>query len=89
MPRCSQKYQAAAPVAVNRSGVVGCRLIEVGGVLTAVLLLIPWTAWLGWAASVLLGVGPFIAYVASRSVGVPGDRGDVGRLGQLPRWGSS
>jgi hypothetical protein len=31
-----------------------------------------------------------IGYVASRSVGVPGDHGDVvGRLGQLPRPGSS
>ena len=59
----------------------GYRLIEAGGVLTAVLLLIPWSAWLGWAASVLLGVGPFIGYVASRSVGVPGDHGDVGNWG--------
>ena len=59
----------------------GYRLIEVGGVLTAVLLLIPWSAWLGWAASVLLGVGPFIGYVASRSIGVPGDHGDVGDWG--------
>jgi hypothetical protein len=30
---------------------------------------------------VLLGVGPFIGYVASRSVGVPGDSGDVGNWG--------
>jgi len=59
----------------------GYRLIEVGGVLTAVLLLIPWTAWLGWAASLLLGVGPFIGYVASRSIGVPGVHGDVGDWG--------
>jgi hypothetical protein len=29
----------------------------------------------------LLGVGPFIGYVASRSVGVPGDHGDVGNWG--------
>lgn len=57
------------------------RLIEVGAVLTAVMLLIPWTAWLGWAAALLLGAGPFIAYVASRSVGLPGDHGDVGNWG--------
>jgi hypothetical protein len=50
-------------------------------VLTAVLLLIPWTAWLGWAASLLLGLGPLIGYVASRSIGVPGDHGDVGDWG--------
>ena len=41
----------------------GYRLIEVGGVLTALVLLLPWPAWLGragagWAAGVLLGAGP-------------------------------
>jgi hypothetical protein len=57
------------------------RLIEVGGVLTAVTLLLPWSAWLGWAAALLLGAGPFIAYALSRSVGLPGDSGDVGNWG--------
>jgi hypothetical protein len=75
------------------------RLIEVGGVLTALALLIPWrtllsrsatlspsrlmaaSAGLGWAAGVLLGLGPFVAYLASRSVGLPGDPGDVGNWG--------
>jgi len=62
------------------------RLIEVGGVLTALALLVPrparlGPAGLGWAAAVLLGVGPFLAYVASRTVGVPGDPGDVGNWG--------
>jgi hypothetical protein len=64
----------------------GYRLIEVGGVLTALALLVPRPArlgptWLGWAAGVLLGVGPFLAYVASRTVGVPGDPSDVGNWG--------
>jgi hypothetical protein len=64
----------------------GYRLIEVGGVLTALVLLLPSPtrlvpAWAGWAAGVLLGTGPFIAYVLSRSVGVPGDPGDVGNWG--------
>jgi hypothetical protein len=64
----------------------GYRLIEVGGVLVALVLLIPrpaWLgpAWLGWAAGALLGAGPFIAYVASRTVGLPGDPGDVGNWG--------
>jgi hypothetical protein len=62
------------------------RLIEVGGVLTAlVLLLTPLLglvpAWGGWAAGVLLGAMPFVAYVLSRTVGVPGDPGDVGNWG--------
>ena len=59
------------------------RLIEVGGVLTALALLLPRPvpAWAGWAAGVLLGTGPFIAYVLSRSVGLPGDSGDVGNWG--------
>jgi hypothetical protein len=57
------------------------RLIEVGGVLTMITLLLPWSAWLGWAASGLLGAGPFIGYVTSRSIGVPGDPGDVGNWG--------
>jgi hypothetical protein len=64
----------------------GYRLIEVGGVLTALALLLPRPAWLGpawlrWAAAVLLGAGPFLGYVASRTVGLPGDPGDVGNWG--------
>jgi hypothetical protein len=57
------------------------RAIEVGGVLTALVLLLPWSAWLGWAAAVLLGTGPFLGYIASRSVGVPGDHVDIGNWG--------
>lgn len=69
----------------------GYRLIEVGGLLTALALVLPrpawlrlgWlrSAWLGWAAAVLLGTGPFLAYIASRTVGVPGDPSDVGNWG--------
>jgi hypothetical protein len=59
----------------------GYRLIEVGAVATALAMLARRPAWLGWAAGVLLGVGPFIGYVASRTVGVPGDPGDVGNWG--------
>jgi hypothetical protein len=59
------------------------RLVEVGGVLTALTLLLPLSArlgrpWLGWAAGVLLGAGPFVAYVTSRTIGLPGDSGDIG-----------
>jgi hypothetical protein len=79
----------------------GYRLIEIGGIVTALILLLPGgarpgpvrigpvslgPAWfgpasLGWAAGVLLGAGPFAGYIASRTVGVPGDPGDVGNWG--------
>jgi len=59
----------------------GYRLIEVGGVLTAVAVLLARPSWLGWAAGPLLGAGPFVAYIASRTVGVPGDPHDVGNWG--------
>ncbi len=54
--------------------------------LTALILLLPrpaWfgPAWLGWAAGALLGAAPFLGYVASRTVGVPGDPGDIGNWG--------
>jgi hypothetical protein len=62
------------------------RLIEVGGVLTALTLLMTGPTrlgrpWFGWAAGVLLGAGPFLAYVTSRTVGLPGDSGDIGNWG--------
>ena len=64
----------------------GYRLIEAGAVLTALVLLLPrpaWLgpAWLGWAAAALLGAAPFLSYIASRTVGVPGDTTDVGNWG--------
>jgi hypothetical protein len=61
------------------------RLIEVGGVLVAASLVWPRFARLGWFAAVLLGVGPFVGYIASRTVGVPGDPADVGNWGGLGR----
>ena len=57
------------------------RLIEIGAVLTASAVLVSRPAWFGWAAGVLLGTGPFLGYVASRSVGVPGDHADIGNWG--------
>lgn len=54
------------------------RLIEVGGVATAIALLLPKPARLGWLAGLLLGVGPFVGFIASRTVGVPGDAADIG-----------
>jgi hypothetical protein len=57
------------------------RLIEVGGVATAIALMLPRPARLGWVAGLLLGVGPFVGFMASRTVGVPGDAADVGNWG--------
>jgi hypothetical protein len=61
----------------------GFRLVEIGGVLTALVILArpARLAWLGWATGVLLGAGPFIGYIATRTVGVPGDPHDVGNWG--------
>jgi hypothetical protein len=63
------------------------RLIEIGAVLTAIILLLPWSGRLGWAAGVLVGLGPFLGYLATRSVGLPGDPGDVGDCVLGPRRG--
>jgi hypothetical protein len=64
----------------------GYRIIEVGGALTALALLMPLRvrfapAWAAWGAAALLGIGPFVAYIVSRTVGLPGDPGDVGNWG--------
>jgi hypothetical protein len=64
----------------------GYRLIEVGAVAIAALLLLPRSVglirdWMGWAAGAALGAGPLIGYVLSRTVGLPGDPGDVGNWG--------
>lgn len=57
------------------------RLIEVGGLLTALALLWPRSSRVGWGAGMLLGVAPLLGYLASRTVGVPGDSGDIGNWG--------
>jgi hypothetical protein len=57
------------------------RLIEVGGVATAIALTLPRPTRLGWMAGLLVGVGPFLGFMASRTIGVPGDAADVGNWG--------
>jgi hypothetical protein len=59
----------------------GYRLIEVGGLATAlvVALLGHWRP--AWAAAVLLGAGPMLGYLASRTISLPGDSADVGNWG--------
>ena len=41
-------------------------------------LLMHWTSPLAWLGAVLLAAGPFVGYVVSRSIGLPGDSPDIG-----------
>jgi hypothetical protein len=59
----------------------GYYLIEIGSLVSALLLVRGKV--LGWILGLAFTVGPFIGYVLSRSVGVPGDPGDVGNWGYL------
>jgi hypothetical protein len=54
------------------------RLTEVGAAATAVLLLVAGGWKLAWAPAVLLGLGPSLVFVLSRTTGLPGDSGDKG-----------
>ena len=52
--------------------------VEIGGVLAALALVIA-RRWIpSWVAAFLVGFGPFVAYLLTRIVGLPGDPGDVG-----------
>ena len=42
------------------------------------LLLLHWSSPLAWALAAGLAIGPFVAYLWSRSIGLPGDRPDIG-----------
>jgi hypothetical protein len=64
----------------------GYRVIEVGGLLTALALLLAVPAGRtlarrGWSAALLLGTAPLLGYLASRTIGLPGDADDVGNWG--------
>ena len=59
----------------------GYYLIEIGSLVSA--LLVVRGKVLGWVLGLAFTVGPFTGYVLSRSVGVPGDPGDVGNWGYL------
>lgn len=54
------------------------RLTEVGGAATAVLLLVAGGWKLAWVPAALLGLGPGVALVLSRTTGLPGNSGDKG-----------
>jgi hypothetical protein len=57
------------------------RLIEVGGLATGLVIVLLGRWRPAWAAASLLGAGPLFAYLASRTVGLPGDTGDIGNWG--------
>ena len=58
---------------------VGYYAVEVGAAICIPFVLRNRTA--GWGLAALVSIGPFIAYILSRSVGLPGDPGDVGNWG--------
>jgi hypothetical protein len=54
------------------------RVIEVGGVVTALGLAWRRSILVSSWAGLVVGTGPFLGYIASRTIGVPGDPADVG-----------
>jgi hypothetical protein len=56
----------------------GYRAVEVGGVVTALALVTLRRRSPVWIAAFLVGFGPFLAYLLTRIVGLPGDPGDFG-----------
>jgi hypothetical protein len=58
---------------------IGYYSIEVAAAITIPFLIRQKAA--GWILAALVSIGPFIAYILSRTVGLPGDPGDVGNWG--------
>jgi len=50
----------------------------VAGAIPASLLLLHWSSRLAWVGSALIAAGPLTGYLLTRSVGLPGDSGDIG-----------
>jgi hypothetical protein len=48
------------------------------GAIPISLLLLQWSSRLAWIGPALLAVGPLVGYLLTRTVGLPGDSGDVG-----------
>jgi hypothetical protein len=59
----------------------GYYLIEIGSLVSALLVIRGKV--IGWILGLAFTIGPFTGYILSRSVGVPGDQGDVGNWGYL------
>jgi hypothetical protein len=58
---------------------VGYYIVEIGAAITIPFVLGKKTA--AWMLAALVSIVPFIAYLLSRSIGLPGDPGDVGNWG--------
>ncbi|HEX3908916.1 MAG TPA: hypothetical protein VHW92_13430 [Mycobacteriales bacterium] len=54
------------------------RLLEVGAIAVALGLVSRIAERFSWWCALLVGVGPFVGYVLSRTVGLPGDSDDKG-----------
>lgn len=50
----------------------------VAGAIPASLLLLHWASRLAWVGPALLAAGPLLGYLLTRTVGLPGDSGDIG-----------
>jgi hypothetical protein len=57
----------------------GYYLVEVTSLLAALLVARKKTA--GWVLGLGASAGPFVGYILSRTVGIPGDSGDIGNWG--------
>jgi hypothetical protein len=59
----------------------GYYLVEIGSTISAALLIRGMVV--GWVLGLASSVGPMAGYILSRTVGVPGDPGDIGNWGYL------
>jgi hypothetical protein len=50
----------------------------IAGAIPFSLLLLQWSSRLAWVGPALLAAGPLLGYLLTRSVGLPGDSGDIG-----------
>jgi hypothetical protein len=57
----------------------GYYLVEISNAIAAALLIRGKV--MGWVLGLAATIGPMTAYILSRTVGVPGDPGDIGRWG--------
>jgi hypothetical protein len=60
----------------------GYYMVEISSTISAALIIRGKTA--GWLLGLASSIGPMTGYILSRTVGVPGDPGDIGNWGYLP-----